>query len=678
MRIFEFYFNPRVKPDLVFESFCYEPENIYEKRVGSLYMVGAIKNALPKSARLLDELAKSIKDRYYMPIVRSPDKSLKESLKRANNLLEGLVQKGDVSWLGNLSFVTLTVKNSEFNFSKVGNLKTFLIRGKKIVDIDKKIKFEDIEPYPLKIFINIVSGKLAEGDIIVVLSEEVSDFFQKESLLDELIKISPLEERDVIKLLNERRAKVEEISGICLMIVFREESLKSRKRSVLVKPKTQEFSFKKVLAPILSFVHQVKLPKIRLSLVRKPSIKLPKISLLQFRLPEITIFNLFKNWAARIRVKTRNIKKKIQIFLRHKNTILITGLILLLFFGSFIFQRQTAKQLKTYQAQTLEIKERVDLAEGLLILNTSQSSNEALTLLRQAWEQLEPIIKIAPTLSKDFARESVSLEKRILTSLYQFNKLESIQDPELVFEFRTGEFIPQKIISKQNDIYFFSPYAKGVFRLKENHESQILGSNQEFHLAAIWEDSILFFSKPNQITSLKEGQLSQNFFLETPYPDFDFNDFFVFGSHLYFLDKKANKIVKYQYLEDFKWSFPQLWLNDQTQKPAESNSMAIDGSVWLLAKESINKYSAGIFKEKMGSNIFPYPRNLSKIFTNSSLPYLYVLEPVQNRIIIINKSGEIIKQFQSEKFDNLLDFTVSQDGKTIYLLNGLGVYKINF
>ena len=41
------------------------------------------------------------------------------------------------------------------------------------------------------------------------------------------------------------------------------------------------------------------------------------------------------------------------------------------------------------------------------------------------------------------------------------------------------------------------------------------------------------------------------------------------------------------------------------------------------------------------------------------------------------KDGEIIKQFQSPKFNNLKDFDISPTGKTIYLLNGSSVYKIN-
>ena len=58
--------------------------------------------------------------------------------------------------------------------------------------------------------------------------------------------------------------------------------------------------------------------------------------------------------------------------------------------------------------------------------------------------------------------------------------------------------------------------------------------------------------------------------------------------------------------------------------------------------------------------------------------YIYILEPSERRVIVITETGDVIKQFQSEEFDNLLDFAVSENGKTIYLLNGLKVYKIEY
>jgi hypothetical protein len=161
-----------------------------------------------------------------------------------------------------------------------------------------------------------------------------------------------------------------------------------------------------------------------------------------------------------------------------------------------------------------------------------------------------------------------------------------------------------------------------------------------------------------------------------PPADFNFDDLSIFKSGLYFLDIKSSKIIKYAYFGDLNWDNPVFWLDPSTEN-VNAKSIIVDGSVWILDGEnSIKRYYAGTLQETLDLKIFPYPKNFSKIFTAPALPYLYILEPDQKRIIIINRSGKIIKQFQSEKFDNLTDFTVSSNGKIIYLLNGMKVYQI--
>ncbi len=74
MQIFELHFNPKLKEDQIFDSFVYEPENTYEKNLGSLYIVGELQNALPQNSKFLDDLAKIIKKNYYTFSIKSPEK----------------------------------------------------------------------------------------------------------------------------------------------------------------------------------------------------------------------------------------------------------------------------------------------------------------------------------------------------------------------------------------------------------------------------------------------------------------------------------------------------------------------------------------------------------------------------------------------------------------------------
>lgn len=263
--------------------------------------------------------------------------------------------------------------------------------------------------------------------------------------------------------------------------------------------------------------------------------------------------------------------------------------------------------------------------------------------------------------------------------LNNLNKVEEIDNPELFFEFKPNVFIPQKIIVSAENIYLFSPYSNNVFKLDKNKKENLLPIDKKFSFASNLDDSILLFSKPNQLTTLmlpgtpEEKEKFFSFSLKDPYPDFNFNDFSSFKGNLYFLDEKAGKIIKYPYKGNLDWGEPEVWLN----KAENAKSIAVSGSIWVLKQDnSIDRYYAGALQEKLKIDIFPEPKYFTNIFINPLLPYLYILESSQKRIIILSRSGEIIKQFQSEKFDNLLDFSVSNDGKEVYLLNGLKVYRI--
>ena len=232
MQIFEFHFNPKDKTNLIFDNFYYEPENVYERKLGNLCIVGSLKYTPPKNVKFLDNLAKTIKENYYQASIYAPKKSLEETLKRANDFLEKIAKEGDVSWLGNLSLSVISLKDLELNFTKVGDLKIFLLRNNQIIDIEQKLKFDEIEPYPLKVFGNIVTGKLAENDIILVLSKETAEIFQNEKLLEKIVSISTCEQHIIEKILNSKKEQLLKNPGICLLIALTKKSLDKEKKVI--------------------------------------------------------------------------------------------------------------------------------------------------------------------------------------------------------------------------------------------------------------------------------------------------------------------------------------------------------------------------------------------------------------------------------------------------------------
>ncbi|MFH1582548.1 MAG: hypothetical protein ABIA08_02220 [bacterium] len=682
MQVFEFQFNPKHKEDLIFDSFCYEPENVYEKRMGSLYMLGILKNVLPQNVHFLDKLAKHIKEKYYKTVSITPEKSLKDTLKKSNEYLEKIVKMGDVSWLGNLSFSAVTIKNFELNFTKTGDLKIYLIRKGQVVDIDQKLNFGDFEPYPLKIFGNIVSGKLAENDIILVLTKSVSDIFFQEKFLSDIARVSLSENlaeetKKIKEIFNAKKDKLTEATGAALLIVLSKETMPKERETLAPKRKLKVFSIKEAFAPIFK---KIKIPHIPHISIKKPLIRLPRINIRTNKL-RITLSKIKKPKLSLPKISLPKIsvpKIKMPEIRLNKKITLIPILIIFLSLGYYIFQMQTEKKLENYQLILEEAKANIEKAETYFILSddTPGTKEKANELLMESWQKLSPVFKDESSLPNDFKQEVISVKKDISDYLYEMNKFTELSDPELFFEFKPNDYVPFKISIFNNNLYFVNSYSKNAFELTQSKEGKIINVDKKLDFTNASKDSLLFLSKPNHLLVLEEGNLNEKQLLSPPYPDYDFNDFATYGNNIYFLDKNKSRIVKYPFSNN-AWNNPQLWLEET--KANEFKSMAVDGSIWLLTKNNeIKRYYGGSLQQTIKLDVFPETKDFSQIFTTPDIPYLYLIEPIQKRIIIMDKSGNIIRQYQSQSFDNLLDIVTSENGRTIYLLSGSKVYRINF
>ncbi len=678
MQVFEFHFNPKVKPNLNFDSFCYEPINIYEKRMGSLYMVGLLENTIPQNNHFIEKLAKVIKDYYYRKSILKPEKSLKESLKVANEFLDKLIKQGNVSWLGNLNFTVLSIKDFKLNFAKVGDIKIMVLRKNILIDIDKKINGQDLEPYPLKVFSNTVSGKLAEGDLILVLTKNVFDFFQKEKVLDAMAQIPFFDEKALKKILEERRERMTNIQGIMLVAALTKEAVIGTKETFA--PETlKEFSFKEVFSPLLKFLQrEERTESVSGKSGRKMSMpKALKIPEIKLPAPKFAVDFLGKI-SLKIRMFFASLGEKTRIFIKNRKVILIATLLFILIIGSFFATRNEQKKIDVYTQELEGIEQNITTIDSYLILKDTQPEavQKANLLLMESLEKISSLSKETSGLPESFNNQVSIIKNEITDRLFKLNSLETIEEPTAFHQFENGSFVPYKVVISGSDIYFSSPYAANIFELKTNGEENTIGTEKQINSSAVLEKAAAFFSAPNQVIVLKNDSPSR-FSLESPYPDYALSDFDSFNQSLYFLDKKSGQIIKYPYLSAFQWGSPQLWLTGKTTKVVGADSIAIDGSVWILRENKLQEYYGGELQRELDINIFPAPKKFSKVITDSHFSYLYILEPEQRRLVILDKDGETIKQFQSEKFDNLLDFTVSEDEKAVYLLNGLILYKID-
>ena len=227
MQIFELHFNPKNKEGKLIDTFSYQPEDVYEKRLGALTIGGELTNG-SSNKTLLNNLANKIKGTYHSLPTRSQEEALREGLKEGNNFLKK--QK----WDGDLNVAVLSIKNNELQFSKVGNLKILLSRNKEITDIGKNADEEK------ESFGSIVTGKIKKTDKIIVLTKEIYNEFVDQDLLIDLAENKPISDQKLEKISKIQKEKFPKVAGICLLIDF---TIKTSKQEKIINK--DQFSFKK-------------------------------------------------------------------------------------------------------------------------------------------------------------------------------------------------------------------------------------------------------------------------------------------------------------------------------------------------------------------------------------------------------------------------------------------------
>ena len=242
MKNFQLFFNPN-SGDKVYDTFCFEPENRKEEKLGNLYMAGVTN----KNSLILSPLAENIKNEYYKNYEDSSIQSLKKSLKKANEFLLSEREKNKVGWLDNLNFTIIAVdSNFHINFVKIGKLKTFILRKDEILNIggqEEQINSNNI-------FQNIITGGLMQGNKILILNQDISDLLEKDNILERLAKCSI---KSINPIFKSKKEVLKNLFGFCLLIVL------GPKKRKLIKISFPRINFPKISFPKMNLLSLDKL-----------------------------------------------------------------------------------------------------------------------------------------------------------------------------------------------------------------------------------------------------------------------------------------------------------------------------------------------------------------------------------------------------------------------------------
>lgn len=121
-----------------------------------------------------------------------------------------------------------------------------------------------------------------------------------------------------------------------------------------------------------------------------------------------------------------------------------------------------------------------------------------------------------------------------------------------------------------------------------------------------------------------------------------------------------------------------LW--GQSAEFQNARSLSVAYSIYLLTSNGeLTKHTSGnknTFEVKGVNNTLA---GATKVITDIDFDNIYILDPPNQRVIVLDTEGALVKQYTHEpqaSWDSLKDMTVTSDESTIYLLNGSKVMTL--
>jgi hypothetical protein len=273
------------------------------------------------------------------------------------------------------------------------------------------------------------------------------------------------------------------------------------------------------------------------------------------------------------------------------------------------------------------------------------------------------------------AKYKVHIEK--ISRVIRFNPIELADFSKL-----NPNAKPANIIFSNGKIYAADASQKSIFTvdLKSKVVSVLDLSNQnikQLDFGSLDKNNNIYYLSSNSLSildskteKLSDLKINYNGDLQK------ISDLKQYNNRFYLIDTSAGQIFRLTKSGD-TLDNATAWLNDK-ENLATVVSLGIDGEIYLLKSNGeINKYAKGKKQDFTVSTVEPLLSQTTKIIVSPEQDYFYILEPINKRLVVFDKTGKFINQYTSDRLDNLKDFQIDEINKKIYLLNNATIYSVD-
>ncbi|MBT4120618.1 MAG: hypothetical protein HOA57_00820 [Candidatus Magasanikbacteria bacterium] len=416
-------------------------------------------------------------------------------------------------------------------------------------------------------------------------------------------------------------------------------------------------------------------------LLKRILIKLGRGSILLFLL----ITNKDKKRHDVVRNIKNNIHEKKEAFYKLpilSKMLFVSSIVLaIVFLGSITTYKvkenwQAEKQ--AYHNQIQSVIDKKNAADASIIYGNNE---RALSLLQEA----EQIVTKLPNNSKKEKDKILELSNEVDSVLMKLRKL-SVVEPETIADLsQINSNVDTIKLAKidnillaygEKDVSFYKINLNGNSIETKDHNNI---TNLVYSSTPKEQDKIVFVSGDSSVSEYnKESSLLSTKDIGFENEEVVLSGIFVYNRKLYSLDTKNNQIYRHSQTQT-GYDKGASWIKDGDIDITDGVSIAIDGDLFVLKSSGeIIKLTAGKKQEFNITGLDPALDNPTQIWTYNGLQNIYILEPTNKRVIILDKEGKMLNQYTSNSWQSPTSMIVEEESKTIYILDSNKIYKFNY
>jgi hypothetical protein len=390
---------------------------------------------------------------------------------------------------------------------------------------------------------------------------------------------------------------------------------------------------------------------------------------------ENLFFNLFRKFTALY-------PQKIEIKLpsgeegKKKKVVFTVAILLIVLLGTSIFfgkeKSKTAEKQKQFDELYQEARKNLEEGTSLVSLNPLQAKE----LIFQARDTLPKIEELQIEIDK-----TRQFKQEIDDALGLVVKEHVVDNPTISLDlalFRAngkGDFMSSAgnslvVLDTQESVVFGVDIAKKSGSILAGSDS-VKGA-----LAISSYDDKVFVLDDNGITQITQKTKKVETAVKKENITGEVRLMKAFAGNLYLLD---NQDIWRFNVTDTGFGVQKKWLAEgQTVDLSKAQSMAIDGSIWVL--DSSGKILKFVQGAPAGFGLKGLDKPISGkavIYTDYDSQNLYLLDRGNKRIVVINKNGEYQEQYLWDGFSEATDLVVSEANNSLYFLTGSKIYQIS-